>query len=89
MRAASAAGTSWATNPLCSAFGNPEARPAIISVKKTPIESTLAEFMNVASIPAPAPRWLAGSEFITPALFGDENRPIPTPFRTRISANQM
>ena len=41
-----------------------------MSVKKTPIESTLAEFMNVASIPAPAPRCAGGSEFMTPAAVG-------------------
>ena len=46
-------------------------------MKKTPIESTLAELMNVASIPAPAPRCCGGSEFITPALFGEEKRPMP------------
>ena len=46
-------------------------------MKKTPIESTLAEFMNVASMPAPAPRWEGGSAFMTPALFGEEKRPMP------------
>ncbi len=64
-------------------------RPMIIRVKNTPIESTLAEFMNVASIPAPAPRCSRGSAFITPALFGDANSPIPIPFSSRIAANQM
>ena len=39
-------------------------------------------------MPAPAPRWLGGSEFITPALFGAENRPMPIPISSRISANQ-
>ena len=89
MRAASAVGTPCATRPgLQRVRAAPEARPTIISVKKTPIESTLAEFMNVASIPAPAPRCGGGSAFITPALFGDANRPIPIPFSSRTSANQ-
>ena len=56
-------------------------------MKKTPIESTLAELTNVASMPAPAPRWVGGSAFITPALFGAANRPIPIPFSSRIAAN--
>ena len=42
-------------------------------------DSTLAEFINVASIPAPAPRCAGGSAFITPAPLGAENKPIPAP----------
>jgi hypothetical protein len=59
-----------------------------MSVKKTPIDRTLDETLNVASIPAPAPRCPGGRLFITPAVFGDWKRPIPIPFRSRISANQ-
>ncbi len=44
--------------------------------------------MNVASMPAPAPRWDGGRLFITPALFGEVKRPMPIPFSSRISANQ-
>ena len=52
------------------------------------IERTLAEFMKVASMPAPAPRCEGGREFITPALFGEAKRPMPIPFSSRITANQ-
>ena len=31
-------------------------RPTMIRLKKIPIESTMAEFMKVAAMPAPAPR---------------------------------
>ena len=44
--------------------------------------------MNVASMPAPAPRWVGGRLFITPALFGEAKSPMPIPFSSRISANQ-
>ena len=40
-------------------------------------------------MPAPAPRCEGGRLFITPALFGEENRPMPIPFSRRISANQV
>jgi len=33
------------------------ANPRIIKVKKMPIESTWAEELKVAAMPAPAPRW--------------------------------
>ena len=52
-----------------------------------PIDSTVAEFWNVAAMPAPAPRWLGGMLFMIPARFGEENRPMPTPLSTRIAAN--
>ena len=47
-----------------------------MTVKKTPIESTWALFWNVLSMPAPAPRWSGGSEFMTLAVFGAKNSPI-------------
>ena len=56
MRVASTGETPCATRPDCVAWGSPLARPTIISVKKTPIESTLDDTLKVASIPAPAPR---------------------------------
>ena len=50
-----------------------------MTVKKTPIESTCALFWNVLSMPAPAPRWSAGSEFMTLAMFGAKNSPRDRP----------
>ena len=76
---ASALETPCATRPVWSACGSFEASPTIISVKKTPIESTLAEFIEVASIPAPAPRCDGGRLFITPALFGEAEEPHADP----------
>ena len=52
-----------------------------------PIDSTDAEFMNVAIMPPAAPRWLAGTEFIISARFGETNRPVPKPLRPTSSAN--
>ena len=56
--------------------GSVEARPAIISVKKIPIESTWAEFWKVWFMPPPAPRSAGGRLFMIPARLGDANRPI-------------
>ena len=58
-------------------------------VKNRPIESTWAEFWNVLSIPAPAPRWSGGRLFITEAWLGEKKRPIPTANRKMSRANQM
>ena len=49
-----------------------------MSVKKMPIESTWAEELNVAAMPAPAPRWLAGRLFMMPVWLGAMKRPMPT-----------
>ena len=45
-------------------------------LKNTPMDSTMAEFWNVAAIPLPTPRWSAGTLFMTWARFGEANRPI-------------
>ena len=58
-------------------------------MKKMPIDSTMAEFWNVALIPAPTPRCSGGRLFMIPARFGDANRPIPMPLSSRISANSQ
>ena len=63
--------------------------PTIISEKKTPIDSTAAEAVKVASMPAPAPRCDGGRLFITPAVFGDVKSPCPMPLTNRISANHQ
>ncbi len=59
----------------------------MIRLKKMPIDSTMAEFWKVADMPAPTPRWSAGSEFMMPARFGEANRPMPMPLSSRIAAN--
>ena len=48
-------------------------------LKKTPIESTMAEFWKVAAIPLPTPRWSAGRLFMTWARFGEANSPMAAP----------
>ena len=57
----------------------------MIRLKKMPIDSTMAEFWNVADMPAPTPRRSAGSEFMMPARFGEANRPMPTPLSSRMA----
>ena len=41
------------------ATGRSAARPRVTMVKNRPMDSTVAEFWNVFSMPAPAPRWSA------------------------------
>ena len=86
-RAASADGTPWATRPWLRVAGSDEARPRMISVKKMPMDRTMAEFWNVALMPAPTPRRSGGRLFMIPARLGEANRPMPMPFSSRISAN--
>ena len=59
----------------------------IISEKKTPTESTWAEFWKVWFMPPPAPRSPRGRLFITAARFGEANSPIETPHSSSTSAN--
>jgi len=80
-------GTPWAMSPRLSVDGSALASPAIMSEKKTPIDSTKPEFWNVASIPDAAPRCLAGTLFMIAAAFGAENRPIPAPATKIRTAN--
>jgi hypothetical protein len=61
--------------------------PAIISVKKIPIEITCAEFWKVWFMPPPAPRSPGGRLFITAARLGDANIPIEIPISARTAAN--
>ena len=84
--AASAAGAPWATRPWLRVAGSDEASPRMISVKKMPMDRTMAEFWNVALMPAPTPR-SGGRLFMIPARLGEANRPMPMPFSSRISAN--
>jgi hypothetical protein len=52
-----------------------------------PIDSTVAEFMKVAVMPAPAPRWSAGTLFMISARFGAMNVPDPMPKANSSTAN--
>jgi hypothetical protein len=56
-------------------------------VKKTPMESTPAEFMKVPFMPAPAPRWSGGRLFMTAIWFGVKNMPRKNDSRNTKSAN--
>ena len=76
---ASAAGTPCAVRPWNSVVGRSAERPTIIKVKKMPIDRTMAEFMIVAPIPEPWPRWAGGSEFMMAARLGEANRPMASP----------
>ena len=84
---AAAAGMPCAIRPLDMDEGSLLDSPATISEKKMPIDKTKAVFMNVAIMPAAAPRWLAGTAFIISARFGAANTPEPNPLSTTISAN--
>ena len=82
-----AVGTPCAVSPESSVCGNDAARPSVMTVKKKPIDNTLAEFMNVFIIAPPAPRRLAGSEFMIALELGAEKRPIERPTSNNSAAN--
>src|ERR1700723_564763 len=44
-----------------------------------PIDSDMPEFWKVARMPEAEPRWLAGTELMMAEVFGEANRPEPTP----------
>ncbi len=72
----------------CSACAGSElARPATISEKKTPMDSTMPAFWKVARMPEAAPRMLAGTLDMTSDVFGAANRPPPRPL-TKISSRE-
>ena len=71
--------------PWYSAAGSVEESPTMIRLKKMPIDSTMAEFMNVPAMPAPAPRWSGGRLFMIPVWLGAANSPMARPLR-KISA---
>ena len=58
-----------------------------MTVKNSPIESTWALFWKVLSMPAPAPRWSGGSEFMTLAVLGAKNSPRARPTSSSRIAN--
>src|ERR1700678_1224630 len=74
-------------SPAVSVLGKVEARPAIIRLKKMPIESDMPEFWKVDRMPDAEPRWLAGTALMIAAVLGEANRPDPTPLPKMSSAN--
>ena len=84
---AAASGTRWARSPAVRAAGSRAASPVIISEKKMPIDSDMPEFWNVDRMPDAAPRWRAGTLLMIAEVFGEANRPLPTPLPKMISAN--
>src|ERR1700685_3828493 len=87
MCVATAAGTPWARSPLLRVRGSVAARPAIISEKKNPIDKDMPEFMNTDRMPEAAPRCSAGTLLMIEEVFGDANRPEPTPLQKMREAN--
>ena len=67
-------------------LGREAARPTIIRLKKTPIDSTMPVFWNVARMPEAWPRWAGGTEFMMAVVFGGTKTPMPTPFRKMSTA---
>ena len=54
-------------------------KPAVISEKKTPIDSAIPEYWNVDRIPDATPRSAAGTLSMIEEVFGAENMPCPMP----------
>src|SRR5262249_54344138 len=63
-RAATGCEMPWAVSPLYSDVCRPPERPTIMKLKKMPIDSTIAEFMNVAAIHPAAGSALVGGEAV-------------------------
>ena len=81
-----AAGTPWAVRPELSVPGSDPARPATMSEKNTPIDSTMPAFWNVARMPDAAPRRCDGTLDITSDVFGAAKSPPPAVDITPIGA---
>src|SRR5579875_311428 len=88
-RAATGAGTPWAVSPPASVLGRVEARPAIISEKKMPMDRDMPEFWNVDRMPDAAPRCPAGTALMIAEVFGEANSPEPIPLPKISSANSQ
>jgi len=79
---ATATGRPACVSPLCSAVANPEARPAVTMLKKTPMLRRDAAFWNVERMPEATPRDSAGTLFMMATVFGAANMPWPMPSST-------
>src|SRR6516225_6762558 len=73
-------GTPTLVRPPLSVDGSVLDRPAIISVKTTPMDTAVPELWKVARIPDAAPRSLAGTLPMIEEEFGEANIPLPIPF---------
>src|SRR5271156_785230 len=74
-------------SPLLSVWGRLEASPATISEKKMPMDRAMPEFWKVARMPEAEPRWPAGTALMIAEVFGEVNRPEPTPLPTISNEN--
>jgi hypothetical protein len=73
-------GTPSRVSPLVKVDGRLLDRPAIISVKTTPMDTAVPEFWNVERIPEATPRSRAGTLPMIEEEFGEANMPLPIPF---------
>ena len=80
-------GTPWCTRPAVRVWGRLVASPAIISEKKTPMESAVPEFWKVERIPDAAPRWDRGTLPMIDEELGAANMPTPMPLMRMSTAN--
>jgi hypothetical protein len=84
--AATSAGTPCCCRPAVSVCGRLLASPAIISEKKTAIETAVPEFWNVARMPDATPRWCAGTLPMIEEELGEANMPLAIPLSAISSA---
>ncbi len=70
-----------------SAAGNVAFKDIMIIEKKMAWLMVCPQFCRVERIPDAAPLCSAGQEFMTEAMFGDMNIPLPSPMISRIKAN--
>src|ERR1017187_2161620 len=80
--------TPAATSPRYRWLGSREASPSVTMVKNRPMDSTVAEFWKVLSIPAPAPRCSGGRLFMTAAWLGEKDSPMATANTKMRTANR-
>ena len=72
-------GTPCAVNPAVIVVGSVPDNPMTSSEKNKPMDSALPAVIEVMRMPDAAPRWLAGTEFITTVALGEVNMPDPNP----------
>src|ERR1700730_822566 len=75
------------TSPALRVWGRVDARPTIIMLKNSPMDSTMPELRNVALMPDAAPRSRLGTEFMMPVVLGAANSPKAPPLINSRRAN--
>ena len=81
MACAAPAGTPCAVRPAYRWAGREAASPTVMTLKKMPMDRTVAEFWKVVVIPAPAPRSCGGRLFMIATRFGEAKSPMESPIR--------